>query len=106
VPRKYARSKTHRSSCLLIRHRVASYRKWRRVFDSYGPTRKANGSRGGRVFLNVDNTREVVVMLKWNGPERAREFAESDDLRNMLARTGVSDMPDIYVLEPVEKIVQ
>jgi quinol monooxygenase YgiN len=89
---------------LLIRHRVAKYKKWRDIFEAHGPTRKAHGCQGGRLFRSVDNPSELVILLSWNDPEKARQFAASDDLREMMARAGVSDMPDVYLLQELGTI--
>jgi heme-degrading monooxygenase HmoA len=92
VPRKRG------AAYLLIRHRVASYRKWRSVFDADGPARKARGCTSGQLFRSANDPRELVVMLKWKSLEQAREFAMSDDLRQTMVRAGVSDRPDVYVV--------
>jgi hypothetical protein len=43
------------------------------------------------------------VLLEWDDLERARLFADSDDLREAMARAGVTDRPDIWFLEDVER---
>jgi heme-degrading monooxygenase HmoA len=83
---------------MLIRHTVADYDVWKQVFDEHGPTRRANGSRGGRLFHSVDDPNEVVILLEWDDLERARLFADSDDLRETMTRAGVTDRPDIWFL--------
>ncbi len=84
---------------LLIRHRVADIAVWKPVFDEHGMTRRANGSRGGRIFWSADDPLEVFVLLEWDDLERARFFADSDDLREVMARAGVSGEPEIWFLE-------
>jgi heme-degrading monooxygenase HmoA len=84
---------------VLIRHKVADYGKWKRAFDTHAATRKANGSKGGRLFRSADDPNEVVVLLQWNELRKARQFVASDDLRQAMERAGVSDQPNIYFLE-------
>jgi len=91
---------------VLIRHKVANYRKWKEAFDEHGSTRKAHGSKGGRLYKNADNPKEIVIVLRWNDLEKARQFLASDDLRWAMARAGVSDMPDVYLLEELGTIAQ
>jgi heme-degrading monooxygenase HmoA len=88
---------------LLIRHHVCDVARWKAVFDEHEITRRANGSRGGRVFCGDADPNEIVVLLAWDDLERARLFADSDDLREALARAGVTDRPDIWFLEDVER---
>jgi heme-degrading monooxygenase HmoA len=88
---------------LLMRHRVADYPAWKAAFDEHGITRHANGSQGGRLFRDVADPNEILVLLEWDDLERARLFADSDDLREAMARAGVTDRPDIWFLEDVER---
>ena len=88
--------------CLLIRHTVQDYSVWKAVFDEQEDLRRANGSQGGRLFRSTESG-EVLVLLEWDDLERARLFADSDDLREALARAGVTDRPDIWFLEDVER---
>ncbi len=86
--------------CLLIRHTVQDYSTWKAVFDEQADVRRANGSQGGRLFRSTE-CGEVLVLLEWDDLERARLFADSDDLREAMARAGVTDRPDIWFLEDV-----
>jgi heme-degrading monooxygenase HmoA len=88
---------------LLIRHHVADYGAWKAVFDEDELTRQANGSQGGWLFRNAADPHEVLILLMWDDLERARLYADSDDLRQAVARAGVTDRPEIWVLENVER---
>jgi heme-degrading monooxygenase HmoA len=83
---------------LLVRHKVEDYARWRPIYDEHGATRKASGSAGGRVFRSADNPNEVVILLEWDDLEKARQFAQSEDLRQTMQRAGVVDQPDVYFL--------
>jgi heme-degrading monooxygenase HmoA len=88
---------------LLIRHHVADYLAWKAVFDEHEPARRANGSQGSRLFRNAADPNEILLLLEWDDLERARLFADSDDLREAMTRAGVTDRPDIWFLEDVER---
>lgn len=100
------RTSTKCDKALLIRHTVATFKKWKSVFDAHGPTRKAHGCKGGLLFRSADKPNELVLILRWSDLERARRFAASDDLREMMARAGVSDLPDVYLLDELETIAE
>ncbi len=87
---------------LLIRHKVADYAAWKPLFDGHGASRRANGCRGGRLFRNAADPNEVLILLAWDDLDRARLFAESDDLQEAMARSGVTDRPDLWFLEEVD----
>jgi quinol monooxygenase YgiN len=92
---------------VLIRHKVANYKKWKAVFDAHGPSRREQGCERVHVFRRADNPKELVIMLSWGDLGRAREYVVSTDLRGMLAETPMSDRaPDVYLLEEVEQAGQ
>lgn len=88
---------------ILVRHKVADYAKWKPVFDEHGAARKASGSKGGRLFRNADNPNEVIILLEWDDLGKARQFAQTQDLRQTMERSGVIDQPDVYFVDEVEK---
>ena len=89
---------------LLIRHKVKAYDAWKAAFDEHAPTRRANGCQGGRIFRGTVDPPEVVILLAWDDFERARLFADSDDLREAMERAGATDRPDVWVLMDGERV--
>ncbi len=85
-------------AALLVRHKVEDYATWKPAFDEYSATRRANGSRGGRVFRSAADPNEVVILFEWDDLDRARLFAQSDDLQEATTRAGVADEPDLWFL--------
>jgi heme-degrading monooxygenase HmoA len=88
----------------LVRHKVADYEQWKPGFDDHGVTRQANGSRGGQLFRNASDPNEIIVLFEWDDLEKARQFAQSEDLRETMQRFGVVDQPDIYFLKDGEQL--
>jgi len=86
---------------LMSRGKVGDYSKWKSVFDERGPIRKAAGSNGGRVFRNADNPNELVILLEWDDLKKAREYAQSEDLKKAQERAGFK--PEVYFLEDAER---
>jgi hypothetical protein len=84
---------------MLIRHNVVDYCAWKPIFDDNGMARRANGCGQEHVFRNADDPNELVILLEWDDLERARLYADSDDLREAMARAGVTGEPDIWFLE-------
>lgn len=89
---------------LLIRQHVADYEQWKLAFDSYSVTRQANGSRGGLLFRNASDPNELVVLLEWDVLEKARQFAQSEELREVMQRAGVVDHPTVSFLKDGEQV--
>ncbi len=88
---------------LLIRHKVRDFATWKPVFDEHGSTRRASGSKGGYLFRNASDLNEVVMLFEWADLNKARQFTQSEDLRKTMERAGVTDRPDIYFLEQVDR---
>ena len=89
---------------LLVRHKVEDYERWKPGFEDHGATRKESGSKGVRLFRNADDPNETVIITEWDDLEKARQFAQSDDLRETMQRLGVAEQPDILFLEEVETV--
>jgi hypothetical protein len=89
---------------LLVRHKVKDYAKWKPVFDEHGTVRKASDFKGHHLFNIADDPNELVILFEVEDLEKARQFGQSEDLRQAMERSGVSDQPDIYLLDEVERV--
>lgn len=89
---------------LLVRHKVTDYEKWKSMFDAHSVTRQANGSRGGQLFRNAADPNELVILLEWDVLERACQFTQSEELREMMQQAGVIDHPTLYFLKDGEPV--
>jgi len=88
---------------LIIRHKVKDYAKWKPAYDEHGATRKANGSKGAHLFRNANDPNELVILFEWDDLKKARQFAQSQDLREKMQQAGVVGTPDIFFLEEIER---
>ena len=88
---------------VLVRHKVDDWPTWKAAFDEHGSARGPAGSQGGHVWRSAEDPSEVVILLQWDTLERARQFAGSDDLREVMEGAGVSDAPDIYFLNEADR---
>jgi heme-degrading monooxygenase HmoA len=84
---------------LLIQLRVADHDAWSTVFAEQEIVRRANGSRGGRIWRAAADPVEILVLLEWDDLERARLYVDSDDLQEAMQRAGVIGVPEFWFLE-------
>ena len=89
---------------LLVRQKVTDYEQWKSAFDAHSLTRQTHGSRGGQLFRNASDPNELVVLLEWDVLEQARQFAQSEELREVMQRAGVVDHPTISFLKDGEQV--
>ncbi len=88
---------------MIVRHKAQDFAKWKQAFDEHADSRKAAGSQGGKLFRSADDPQELIVVLEWKDQGSARQFANSEDLRQAMERAGVSDQPDIYFVDEVDR---
>jgi hypothetical protein len=85
---------------VLIEHTVGDFETFRKVYLDDGPRRARLGSKGGRVYRGVDDPNDVFIVLDWDGPKGAKEFAGSLELHEAMQwSTSNVGMPRIEVLE-------
>ena len=89
---------------LMVRHKVEDWAKWKKAFDEHGAARADAGSKGGQLFRNADDPNEIVVVFSWDGMDKARAFAQSEDLKQIMERAGVADKPDVFFLDEAAKL--
>src|SRR5258707_3712261 len=100
----YARAKAKRRtsmSMLIIRHKVSDYGKWRPAFDSHSAMQKAAGLSNPRVLRSADDKNEIVIIFDTTDTKKAKEFATSSDLKDVMTKAGVIDVPTMYFLESI-----
>jgi heme-degrading monooxygenase HmoA len=84
---------------LLVRHKVKDYTLWKKFYDEHGAARKAAGCRGTTVFRSTDDPHQAVILSEWDTLEKAQQFTSSAELREMMQKAGVIDIPDLYFLD-------
>jgi heme-degrading monooxygenase HmoA len=86
-----------------VQHKVEDYNRWKAAFDAHASAREAGGSTGTNYILrNVDNPNELVVVLEWDDLDRARQFAQSQELREAMQNAGVTGPPEVLFLKSTE----
>lgn len=91
-------------SYLFVRHKVADYSKWKKVFDEHAEMRKVGGSEGGKLFRSSTNPNELMMLFQWKDSDSAKRFVESASLKEAMEKAGVTDLPDVYFMEKLEKL--
>ena len=86
-----------------IRHRVEDYPKWKEVFDSMAEYRRSHGWKGYRIYAIEGDNNHLLVMEEFETEDQIRKALRSDYVRGAMGRAGVSDQPDIQVVELLEE---
>jgi quinol monooxygenase YgiN len=91
-------------SHFLVIHTVEDYDQWKVIFDEHASTREEYGGKGAILYRDADNPNQLVILWDWESTAKAREFAQSDSLRDAMQRAGVKGQPTIIFLEEIEKV--
>ena len=74
---------------MFVRHHVAAYDAWRRVYDGVGDMQRQSGVTEEAVYRAEDHPNDILVMHRFDSPDEARSFMENPDLRQAMADAGV-----------------
>ena len=84
---------------IYVRHPVKDYAHWRQSFDEHEAARRSHGLTVLKVQRNIDHPLEIILVLEAEDLARAREFAESAQLRIAMIRAGVVGRPEVWYAE-------
>ena len=83
----------------LVRIQIEDFEKWELVFKDSSALRKAYGSKGVRVFRNVEKPNEVVLVAEYEDAQRARQLFQSQEFREATRKAGVIGPPEVTLLD-------
>jgi hypothetical protein len=81
---------------LFVRHTVAEYDAWRRVFDSFSAMQDALGVTAKAVYQGADDTNDITVTHDFATLEAAKAFTGSQELKAAMHDAGVTSAPTIW----------
>jgi len=83
---------------ILVRHKVADFTTWKRVYDGHIGKRNEAGLTEKYLLRGVGDPNEVTILFEAKDITKAKAFTESPDLRERMKEGGVIGKPDIYFL--------
>jgi hypothetical protein len=81
---------------LFVRHKVADFAKWKRVYDEFDAERQSMGVTMHGVYQLDGDPTDVTVYHNFDTLEAAKAFAASDRLRDAMHRAGVVGQPEVW----------
>jgi hypothetical protein len=81
---------------LFVRHTVADYAAWRKMYDEFDAKRKSMGVTSDGVYQLDGNPNDVTIYHEFNTMDAAKALAASPELRDAMARGGVVGTPDVW----------
>ncbi|AXY74184.1 hypothetical protein D3H65_09440 [Paraflavitalea soli] len=77
-------------------HKVGNYNKWKIAYDAHDSFRLAHGLHNYVIGRSLFDSNTVMVALKADDMAKAKAFAASADLKNVMHRAGVTGTPETY----------
>jgi len=84
---------------LIIMHKVANFAKWKLAYESHDSARVANGLHNYIVSRGVADPNMVMVALKMDDANKAKEFTARPDLKTAMEKGGVIGTPSFNYIE-------
>ncbi len=88
---------------VLAIQKVEDYYKWKHVFDEHEIIRKEKGSKGATILRDANDPNQLVIITEWEDIDSAKNFALGKDLRIVMQKAGVVNLPKLYYLEEIER---
>ncbi len=92
-------------AAVLITHPVADFDAWKVGFDQHEPARRAAGCLGHHVNQAEGDPNLVTIYLAVADLDKAKSFAESDDLKTVMQQVGVTGAPEITWVTPIRESI-
>ena len=78
---------------LMGRASMEDYAAFRKGFDGAEEERKAAGALSSSVFQSVDDPNEVIIQVEFSTADAAKEFSNSQGLRERMQSAGIKEPP-------------
>ena len=84
---------------LFVRHTVADYAAWRKVYDEFKATRTSMGVTSDGVYQSAENPNDVTIYHEFATMDEAKKLVESSELREAMTNAGVVGAPDVWITQ-------
>jgi hypothetical protein len=75
---------------------VRDYPSWKKIYDEFDAVRPSFGVIAHAVFQSDENSNDISGYHEFKTMEEAKAFANSNELREAMAKAGVVGTPDIW----------
>jgi len=91
------------AASLIVRHRVANFEEWKKVFDSMVDIRKSYGWLSAAVYRDATDPAIVTVVNRVKDIDGAKRYGGSAELRAGMHKAGVLGPPEVFFCEEIEQ---
>lgn len=84
---------------MFVRHKVKDYRVWRKAYNGFDAERGTMGVIGAAVYRSADDPNEITAYHDFANLTKARAFAGSARLKEVMKGAGVASVPQIWFVK-------
>ena len=81
---------------LFVRHKVEEFDAWKTAYDAFNAERKTMGVTSHGVYQTDGNLNDVTVYHRFDSMDKAKAFASSARLKDVMEEAGVIGAPDVW----------
>lgn len=81
---------------LFVRHKVADYAAWRKVYDAFQASSGTKDVIGQSVYISADDPTDITVTHDFKTLDIARAFTASEALHSTMGKAGVVGAPTVW----------
>ena len=87
---------------MIVKHRVADFANWKKVFDEMEGVRREHGWTGYEIYRDATDPNVVTIVNHMRDLAGAKQYGGSPALREAMGRAGVQGPPEIAFLAEAE----
>ena len=80
---------------------MSDYRKWRKAYDAFNKERATMGVIGHVVYQSLAKPNDITVSHDFSSINKAKSFASSPRLKEVMKSGGVTSVPKICFVKAV-----
>ena len=84
---------------MIVKHRVANFENWKKVFDEMSSVRAKHGWTEHLVLRDATDPNLVTIVNRMKSLDGAKTYGASPELRAGMQRAGVQGPPDVSFCE-------
>jgi quinol monooxygenase YgiN len=84
---------------LFVRHKVADYKAWRKLYDSaaVAKVQKENGVTADAVYQSADDPNDITITHEFASAAKAKAFTALPELKQAMQKAGVVGAPTFWI---------
>jgi quinol monooxygenase YgiN len=88
---------------IFVRHEVADYAMWRKIYDGFETTQRKMGVTAESVYQSTDDPNDITVVHDFASEDKAQAFLASDALKSAMQNAGVKGKPQTWTTKAASK---